>query len=269
MWHFDGDQWQEIVLGKANGGPVQDYYYLYDVFGTSSRDVWAVGKTSPSASDTSIGLVVHFDGAIWSSVTLGPNLYHLGGDVNQIFACGESQIFRLNGLAGTEDSIDLVLPESTRTYLSCITRSGSANPFATVRENNRSAYNRYYLLSRDTNYWKTVDTTLTPTDYLWLSPSNALFSTGGSSIRKWSGTEWTTVFQSQIAQYAQIFGTSDRNIIAIGGPTTILNFNGIDWFEMLDFRNKVSSIEQGWTDGKEVFLLATAQDQTQVIIHGK
>ncbi|MFL6289245.1 MAG: hypothetical protein ACJ73L_12700 [Actinomycetes bacterium] len=61
--HWDGTNWQVITSPNY---PSADHY-LYGVAALAANDVWAVGRYEPDAGGSST-LVLHWDGATWSTV---------------------------------------------------------------------------------------------------------------------------------------------------------------------------------------------------------
>jgi hypothetical protein len=92
--HYDGTSWSRMTLPGDN-------YTLADVFGISSRDVYAVGVNVQSTRST--GQILHYDGSQWTPVIIGyPGQSNLKG----VWASSPSDVFAVglvdqgSGLSG-------------------------------------------------------------------------------------------------------------------------------------------------------------------------
>jgi hypothetical protein len=65
--HWNGSQWVVITTPSPGGDS-----YLLGVAAISSDDVWAVGRTQPTATSAGFPLIEHWDGLIWSLVPAPP-----------------------------------------------------------------------------------------------------------------------------------------------------------------------------------------------------
>jgi hypothetical protein len=115
--HYDGTRWSEMTLEH------RDDRILRDVSGSSSHDVYAVGYLNPSASLRrkfslsaraglfSQGVILHYDGAVWSEVQL-PVTANIAlsavwaGAPNDVFVVGDTEdqgiILHFDGSAWSE-----------------------------------------------------------------------------------------------------------------------------------------------------------------------
>jgi hypothetical protein len=83
IFHFDGARW-----AQASGVSLDPNTWLADIWGRSSRDVFAVGGIS--LNYTAQGLIIHFDGQRWSrEPTAVPQaLSAVWGSGDEVFAVG-------------------------------------------------------------------------------------------------------------------------------------------------------------------------------------
>lgn len=127
--HFDGTRWTRLDAGLRRGAlwwvygtapdtvwmvgeggaivrhtpstgasvrmPAPGTETLFGVWGTSDRDVWAVGGNLNAGASDRVGVIWHFDGTSWSNVTLPAEvtawvvLYKVWGNgTNDVWACG-------------------------------------------------------------------------------------------------------------------------------------------------------------------------------------
>jgi hypothetical protein len=64
LLHYSGGLWSNVTPPSLNGN-----YSLVGVHFTSSSEGWAVGRFNAQASPNNIGLLLHYSGGAWSSVT--------------------------------------------------------------------------------------------------------------------------------------------------------------------------------------------------------
>jgi hypothetical protein len=137
----------------------------------------------------------------------------------------------------------------------------------------------YYLFHRQNGYWTTVDSAHSEPGLqedkwgiaaLWTSPSGRVYSCGNGAYRL-NGSAWDRLY-SYPAYLAGISGSSDANIFVVGHLSTVLHYNGADWYQFTQF--KVGNVVYSgvWTDGKEVFIVGYTADgypEKTVVLHGR
>jgi len=69
LWHFDGQEWELSFTYSPEGfgGP-----NIFDIWGTSSSDIYAVGTVSPGSGQEGSykGFILHFDGNQWQEMIM-------------------------------------------------------------------------------------------------------------------------------------------------------------------------------------------------------
>jgi len=114
--HWNGQRWQEMESGTG--------LRLYDVWGSSGTDVWAVGGQGPYEGAPPDSLLLHYDGQRWSRQAIGARealRAVWGAGPNCAVAVGpESVIFRWDGQQWTT----LAAPEGDRLHFTDVWCSG-------------------------------------------------------------------------------------------------------------------------------------------------
>ncbi len=119
MWHYDGNNWNDVVLSESKGGHIPGAFDLTTVFGFNSSDIYAAGERlrtnlNPPPNFIDSSLIIHFDGTTWRKV----NVYNgrLIGDIYgssqlDIWAGGwEKTMYHYNGSSWETDSIEVSVP---------------------------------------------------------------------------------------------------------------------------------------------------------------
>lgn len=67
IWHFDGQEWGLFYTYHPDGmgGP-----NIYDIWGTSSSDIYAVGSVPPGQKGPYNGFILHYNGNQWQELIL-------------------------------------------------------------------------------------------------------------------------------------------------------------------------------------------------------
>ena len=102
IYHFDGSSWNE----HFRYGPDGYNYYFADIWGYSSKDLYACGHYYEN--NKSYGMIFFYDGSDWSRL----NIPQTEGQIRRIrgdFINREKQYFILN-------NVDLTLPDSSRIF---------------------------------------------------------------------------------------------------------------------------------------------------------
>jgi hypothetical protein len=96
IMHYDGTQWSEYALptpivGRLNG-----------ISRVSASDIWAVGWTNESGTDTAT-LILHYDGTAWSRVS-SPTVEGIS-ELNDVTAIASSDAWAVGSVNGTHGTL--------------------------------------------------------------------------------------------------------------------------------------------------------------------
>ena len=81
LWHYNGTRWTRATAGT----PITEFTgnkVVYDVWGTASNNVWAVGRKI--SHDSLSAFIMHFDGSTWRDAT-PPNVARLNNVMYSIY----------------------------------------------------------------------------------------------------------------------------------------------------------------------------------------
>ncbi len=180
-------------------------------------------------------------------------------------------LFNWNGSSFIYDSISLTLPSN----LQCLSIACASNNDTYFLFGNWITW-RSFLVYKQNDSWKLLDSISPIRNDLWLSENGNLYETGELGFYKWNGNSWLNLLPELITTYG-IAASSENNIFIVGTRSNnglVYHYNGKDFhlYENLQLLNV--SFYDAWTDGKEVFILGTNIFDTNstlktIILHGK
>lgn len=183
---------------------------LYDVWGSSANDVFAVGDYCT---------IIHFDGNSWSQIYSDyGTLYGIWGTAwNNVFAVGgwENNILHYDGSGWSEMYSDQRL-------LYDIWGSSADNVFAVGEYGT--------ILHFDGLSWTELDTQLSQTLYtVWGSSANDVFVATYNCIYRYDGYYWSESSNTGIGSMGSIWGSSGNDIYASGAHGRCQHYDGGSW----------------------------------------
>jgi hypothetical protein len=226
--------------------------YLYDVWGNSGSDVFAVGENGTilhydgsnwssmssgttehlygvwcnSSSDVFVagakGTILHFDGTSWNSMTSGttehPNKLW-GSSGSDVFAVGSNgTTLHYNGTTWT------TMSSATGESLRDVWGSSGSNVFAVGDNSIKIHYN-------GTSWSSMLPVTTGSLSGIWGSSGSAVFAVGNSgTILHYNGTTWTTMSSGTTEYFTDVWGSSGTDVFAVARP--IFHYDGTGWSEM-------------------------------------
>lgn len=283
MWHFDGERWSNVRISGSQGGPISGSITFSDIFGFSSKDVWAVGKrnhTNPNPPPNSLftSLLIHNDSNLWQDIPTpeGSILTAVWGRSSDDLWIGgiNGTLFYYDGVTVAKDSIPLDIPKDADPFFNVLSLTGSPSGEVYMLLADFGG-NRYFFLENKGSGWIVTDSTFFyDSSRLWMSPSNTLY-VSGQSVYKRQGQEWVEMLEGRSTLYSSgITGTSDDNIIVVGSSSTgnypgaAYHFDGTDWSEITELRIQNNNYFDVWTDGTDIFVIGRADGKT-IVRHGK
>ncbi len=247
--------WSTMTSGTGDG--------LYGVWGSSGKDVFAVGDA---------GTIVRFDGKNWSLMDSGTSAnlsgvwgsggYAAGYDV---FAVGDwGTILRYDGstwspmTSGTEYETDLycvwgsawndvfVVGDNSSGMSPILHYDGST--WSTMTSGTEYAIEAVWgssgkdvfavgdfgtILHYDGSTWSLMTTGI-PTDVdlkdVWGSAWNDVFAVGEyGTIFHYDGSSWSLMSCDSTSFFHDVWGSSGKDVFAVGDNGTILHYNGTIW----------------------------------------
>lgn len=252
--HHDGQSWAEQFRATQ--------VLLGGLWGSSATEVFAAGN--PTAGSISPGLVLRYNGSVWSDV--GPNedfdhyLTVWGTSPGDLFLGGWFDAVPGNGLIrhynGTEWSpmtghgfgangqvTDLTGASPTDVYALGSESSFDTEPFVTT-----SAIAHY-----DGSGWtRSFATTEFQLNGVWAAGPNEAFAVANDGyIFRYDGSAWTPMLSPAGNHLKDVWGRSGTDVYAVGDDG-ILHYDGSTW----SFSSTVPGTRV-WGTGGEVFVLSS------------
>ncbi len=288
MWHFDGQSWKPVKLHILEGGPLPNIGSLNAIYGFSSSDIWVVGdriyyNPTPPPNFLDSSLIIHFDGRQWREHrVIGGYLFSLwGSDPRNIWTCGNRRaLLYYDGQRWRQESVSISPPFGTSLTLYSVTGTSKDNVylFGSAHEN-AVVRTTYYFLQRNAGGWALIDTFVNQPgmhqdkwgeDELWSSPWGMLYSVGAGVFR-WNGSSWTKILAID-EPCTKIFGTSESNLFVTTYRSTLLHYNGFEWYRYDNLKFSSIGYVSGWTDGREVFVIGQtfgSYPEKTIVLHGR
>ena len=185
---------------------------LFSVWGTSGKDVFAVGDS---------GTILHFDGRTWSAVKSGTTrwLYSVwGAGPANVFAVGDhGTILHYNGKSWAP------MKSGTTESLYSVWGTGPTNVFAVGSHGT--------ILHYDGRAWASmISGTRLDLFSVWGSSSKDVFAVGAEgTIIHFDGRAWAPMKSGAPYGLNSVWGTGPTNIFAVGLHGTILHPDSSAW----------------------------------------
>ncbi len=284
VWHYDGNEWTPVLLHTMQGGNIDGWLWVKDIWGFGEDDVYIVGvdwRQTGDYTSTDRSLVVHYNGIDWEEINVdnfglnaiggtGPDNIWLGG----IF---KGNLSHWNGKDWKNYNDEF--PENIYNgspNFEDITTSEYPKTFAIV--NNYTDFP--YLVSTEGTHWA-IEHTFTEFNYykLHLTDGGTLYLLGFFDIplQIWNEGQWEVVNIDDNFFPGAIFELDNNDLLISGVTTTewkddqnithydsdrrVYHFNGTNSYQLegLDLSN--GAAYDIWSDGEEIFLAS------HVVIH--
>jgi len=211
---FLPSSWQEVDIDYNKFAPSEEKEkWIYDMWGSSSRDVWAVGTR---------GALFHFDGERWESLPCeGKPIHHFGiwgADARAAWiAASWGKVLRWDGEAWRREQ----LPTSTtlmgvhgtsRSDVWIVGRKG-----LTVRWNGAE--------------WKPVETGVKRDLYrVWAARRDLAWAVGDAgTLLRWNGRRWQRHDLGTVSPLTTVWGSSARDVWVGALSGQVFRWNGKRW----------------------------------------
>ncbi len=186
---------------------------LNAVWGSSARDVWAVGA---------YGTVMHYDGTAWSAGTSGTeeHLFGVWGvSPSDVWAVGyNGTIIHYDGNTwGSQDSggTDILLD---------VGGTSATDVWVTANSGN------IYHYKGNTWSFEPSGQQYALTDIWAYSPSDVFVAGSGGNVLNYDGANWLHMISPTYQGLFGIWGTSPGNVWVVGGHHYIGNWYGAGWY---------------------------------------
>lgn len=289
MFHFDGSTWKTSGFHASEGGAIAGSVDLRAIAGFSPGNLIVVGERlfmnphpPPNILDSS--LIISLRKGLWHEETIqvAAGLQSVSGrSMTDVWACGRGGlVYHYDGLRWQSDTVKLSVPTGGEYYLWDIRVSRNSPEvflLGYIHQNDLAKTTRYFFI-RQNDKWVLKDSMIfEPNNViekfgengLWVSPEGTLYSFG-SGVFRWTGSSWIEILSTGSA-LANMSGTSDRNILAVGDFGEMWHYNGSDWYEFRDLRIPDRTYSAAWTDGEQVFVCGFTYGfpQRTVVLRGR
>jgi hypothetical protein len=243
--HYDGIDWS--TLYSANIYPWEPGVELYDIWGTSSSNVYAVGSTLhgvPFGSAPTMPIIVHYNGEEW---TQGYIIGLPDAEATGIWGSSEDDIFvlvagiagsRIMHYAGKSWSVQKRLPS---TYLIGVWGSSASDVFAVGAQVIENEPNVGVIWHYDGRQWTQMDTGQNMVNIVL----NAVWGSSGENVYVGGGTEEGTFYPEP--------------------PSYIFHYDGSTWSAMASPQVYIESI---WgSSATDIYAAEHDQYYDGIILH--
>lgn len=229
---------------------------LNAAWGTSARDVWAVGAA---------GTTLHFDGTSWSRIESGTTrgLNDIwGASASSIYAVGDAaEVITWDGRAWSA----LEVPTATTTWFFGV--SGTSSDDVWIAGTRFTDYEDVVLHFDGSSWTDRSPGTHFGLHAVWTDGPSAVWAAGGQQVAggliHWNGERWDAVpLESNVLSRwpGRFFGRASDDLWSYGKGTA-LHFDGRTWTETATEEMKATSLTGMWSSASDdVLLLAYGGD---------
>jgi len=222
---YNGTSWSQVEAVRWRG--------MYDVYGTSASNVWAVGEN---------GMILRFNGTTWTawrfdgtSVTpYNLNTWDLPGQkitLRSVFPIPGTSMIGIVGDGGTALVYD----------------GASFSTWSIYNTGNNSAITNVWGTSYFDLYITTADGLLQHFDgynlstvtgvsapggmnSVWGTASNNVYAVGGGGMLwRYNGSSWSRIRLPTRATLYTVYGTAANNVFVAGADGALYRYNGTTW----------------------------------------
>ncbi len=274
FWHYDGTKWSRAVWNT----PITEYgngsKSVGGVWGTAQNDVWAFGGRLRSNPETIEPFIMHYDGSQWKEVT---------GDVTQM-PIGFTDIYPIrknhfwisssDHVSEYKDGLWKKYSIAENYFIQSIEGIGgsvylTAYPIGSDTLFLMEFHNDRFIVIDETNLWGSSKFEQNGLIFT----SSKVFTFGGTGVvtSDISGEQIVKNWKNELylAQGSGIwnsFKISSKDILGVGRPNLIEQFNGTDWKQLNLNTNTGGTLIGIWGNGDEIFVSDT---ENGTIFHGR
>lgn len=277
LWHLDKYGWWRRATGNTIFTNYTGYRAVYDVWGSSATDVWAVGFRI--FSGVAGAMIVHYDGQAWTDVTpphvraIDATLYTIhASSRNDIWAAGYEYAIHFNGAQwDTFKVADSMIVRS-------MTGQGNDIYLTAYSPWGKDLLQLYHLsngvpqlIEQTSKYFSKFGASLWLHDSTITSLGYNIYSNSLRSDGTVDTSGWRKIYDTGQKGIASFYVLSPTNVVAVGSVYLVLQYDQGAWREINirgqnDPGNTLSSLCALWTDGDEYFI---SNYHDGFVYHGK
>jgi hypothetical protein len=283
IWRYNGIQWNYIDYVDQLGP-----YNVIGITGFSEISIWVYGFLGYSLNGGVLrkNCVIQYNGSIWKLHNLDGygRIIRLGGSSeNNIWAVGDSGIiFNYNGSTWKRDYVRVNVPKGSSYFLNGVVLINNiAYLTAYIYDAPRKRYIHYFIKG-NIGSWTIIDSMYVENPSsnvkfgnrgLYLSKEGELFSYGDLGVWKYNGSQWNHEINLPYS-FISVYSYKKNYSLAVGEFGNVFFYNGSNWTKLERFfkPDEGLHINDAWTDGKEILLLANKTDQwpmKTIVFRGK
>lgn len=223
--HYNGSSWSHVAAARWRA--------MYDVYGTSASNVWAVGEN---------GMIMRFNGTSWTAwrfdgTSVTPydlNTWALPGqkvNLRSVFPIPGTSMIGIVGDGGTA-----LVYDGTSFSTWTIYNTGDSSAITNVWG---TSYFDLYITTADGrlqhfdgNNLTTVAGVTAPggMNSVWGTASNNVYAVGGGGmVWRYNGSSWSRIRLPTRATLYTVYGTSASNVFVAGSDGALYRYNGTTW----------------------------------------
>ncbi len=299
LWKYVDSSWTAIELNSKYGGPLTGLVsHLSDLDADGDHLVWMTGSRRrdtlipPITTVVYYGFLASYDGQSFTEIDLrnepemtclevvsdrniwfgghGPYIYHYNGSHVQKYLLPMDQI---GGLS--------VNPLRSIMISEIVYRGDEVFVAGLLSYDEQLGMGMVSLTLKNETGWMIINYSAGAMmswaggmTGLWISPEGDVYS-GGDHVYKYEQGEWRPLYWT-VMEMNQVFGSSNRDIWAVGQMTNVARCVDGEWISNEFFRipdaHKTTSWLDGWTDGDRVFIIGNPDEDTMdygVVAHGR
>ncbi len=270
-YHWNGKTWSPIEI-RFPGHPSS----LSEIYGFSESDIWAVGEEVHGVPITKReDFIIHYNGSEWElikNINAPICLSVWGTSSNNLFVgCDSGIILHYDGNTWkkqyTKSPAQVVSIYGTSE--NAVYAAGAANDKEPPED---TLF--YYFFKYENDQWEVMNFAIRTIAYepfefgfsdIW-GQEGVIYS-GGYGLYTLIGDHWERIFDDNIFVWA-IHGNNLNDIFAVGLYGYIFHYNGVDWYQYTQFKDRFIDNSGVWMHGDYVFIIGQP-DRYSVILRGK
>ena len=268
-WHYDGKAWSPVPL------PFTPSRELDDIYGFSSKDVWAVGSEGQNPYDARYdsSYVLHYDGSSWKVVDIngGKLLQSIWGTSStDIWAGGVNNLFHFDGTSWKK-----VISYDTSSNMQFVSIAGFSSNEVYFNKGDLTQYPYklynylYFFNGQSISIIDSTDNVANanlPKFGSRLRIIDGSLYSSSSGLFKRIGNNWNIILAD--TKIIAVNGTNSNHIFAAGLSANIYYYDGSTWINLTPIPGFNLPIYDIIVFDNEVFMVAH-DGWTTYILHGK
>ena len=245
--HYDGKSWSKVHSIKSAENDAQ----LLGLWGSGPADLYAVGFEQPVPSTMVAGILLHYDGASWSEVSLetGEPPRAIWGDGTQLFVGGPNTLLRRDGQTWSSMHFSSITSDDVHALWGSSADDVYGLTGSAVLHHDGGRWSEVYSLPRDGG--QSGKGLLTA---VWGSgPADVYVTSWCDGLLRYDGNRWSKVALGVEACIGAVWGSGPDNVFVEGLSKSgfdplVLRYDGKAWTKLAGTPDKIVTIWGAGTD---------------------